>query len=171
MFPEVGNAIIDYLKYGRPQSNDTHVFICTKPPYTRIYSWSITGSVHKCLVRAGISIENRKHGPHTLRHSLASRLLERGTIVPVISEVLGHENTESTRYYLRIDLKSMRQCCLEVPMVPSSFYEQKDSIKRTNKDRPNDLKAFLQKKVWIRILKKTAFLIREGAKCYLYEIK
>ncbi len=125
LLPDVGNAIIDYLKYGRPKSNDTCVFLCTKSPYTRIYSCSITGIVHKALVRAGISIENRKHGPHALRHSLAGILLEKGTIVPVISEVLGHKNTESTNYYLRIDLKSMRKCCLEVPLVSPSFYDQK----------------------------------------------
>jgi len=125
LLPDVGNAIIDYLKYGRPKSNDTYIFLCTKSPYTRIYTSSITGVVHKALIRAGVSIENRKHGPHALRHSLAGILLEKGTIVPVISEVLGHKNTESTNYYLRIDLKSMRQCCLEVQLVSPSFYDQK----------------------------------------------
>jgi hypothetical protein len=43
----------------------------------------------------------------------------------VISEVLGHENTESTRFYLRIDLTSLRQCILEVPAVTPGFYSQK----------------------------------------------
>jgi integrase len=52
-------------------------------------------------------------------------MLEQSTVLPVISEVLGHESTESTRYYLRIDLKSMRQCVLDVPPVPIDFYEQK----------------------------------------------
>lgn len=39
--------------------------------------------------------------------------------------VLGHEDSGSTRYYLRIDLTSMRQCMLDVPPVPEAFYEQK----------------------------------------------
>jgi site-specific recombinase XerD len=60
-----------------------------------------------------------------MRHSLAGILLEKETILPVISEVLGHESTASTTYYLRIDLKSMRQCALEVPSVSISFYQQK----------------------------------------------
>jgi integrase/recombinase XerD len=125
MLPEVGNAIVDYLKYGRPKSNETSIFLLSRSPYTPIYSGSITGIVHTSLVRAGISIENRKHGAHALRHSLASILLEKGTILPIISEVLGHENTESTKYYLRIDLKSLRQCVIEVPSVSTSFYGQK----------------------------------------------
>lgn len=77
------------------------------------------------LRRAGIHFEKtRKHGPHALRHSLAGILLEKKTPLPVISEVLGHKNTESTRYYLRIDMNSLRQCALEVPPVARSFYER-----------------------------------------------
>lgn len=125
MLTEVGNAIVDYMKYGRPKSNEAFVFLLSRSPYTPIHSCSITGIVHTYLVRAGISIENRKHGAHALRHSLASILLEKGTILPIISEVLGHENTESTKYYLRIDLKSLRQCVIEVPSVSASFYGQK----------------------------------------------
>ena len=125
MLPEVGNAIVDYMKYGRPKSNEEFVFLLARSPYTPIHGSSVTGIVHSSLVRAGVSIENRKHGAHALRHSLAGILLEKGTILPIISEVLGHENTESTKYYLRIDLKSLRQCILEVPPVAVSFYGQK----------------------------------------------
>lgn len=122
---DVGEAIIDYLKYGRPASKEPHVFLQGRSPFTRIYSHSITFVVHRSFVRAGINIENRRHGPHALRHSLAGILLEKGTVLPVISEVLGHEHTSSTEYYLRIDLKSMRQCALDVPLVSTSFYNQK----------------------------------------------
>lgn len=125
ILPEVGNAIIDYLKYARPRSNEEFVFLLSRSPYTPIHGCSITGIVHTALVRAGINIDNRKHGSHVLRHSLAGILLEKSTLLPVISEVLGHENTASTKYYLRIDLKSMRQCTLQVPPVSTSFYNQK----------------------------------------------
>jgi integrase len=125
MLTDVGEAIIDYLKYGRPESKEPHVFLQGRSPFTRIYSHSITCVVHRSFVRAGVNIENRRHGPHALRHSLAGILLEKGTVLPVISEVLGHEYTSSTEYYLRIDLKSMRQCALNVPLVSTSFYNQK----------------------------------------------
>jgi len=122
---EVGNAIIDYLKYGRPKSTEAFVFLLGRPPYAPIRSCAITGIVHSYFVKSGVNISYRKHGPHALRHSLASILLEKETILPVISEVLGHKNTASTSYYLRIDLKSMRKCALEVPPVPAFFYKQK----------------------------------------------
>lgn len=125
MLPEVGDAIIDYLRYARPVSKETFVFLLSRSPYTPIHGGAITGIVHSALLQAGINIENRRHGAHALRHSLAGILLEKGTVLPVISEVLGHEKTESTRYYLRIDLKSMKKCVLQVPPVPEAFYNRK----------------------------------------------
>ena len=126
LLAEVGNAIIDYLKYGRyPESQEPFVFLLARYPFTPIDTPVITKIVQNSIIQTDINIENRRHGPHALRHSLASLLLENKTILPVISEVLGHENTESTRFYLRIDLKSLRGCALEVPDVSPSFYMQK----------------------------------------------
>jgi len=84
--------------------------------------------VRRKFARTAIDTKNRRCGPHSLRHSLAGRLLEQQTALPVISEVLGHENTESTKFYLRVDINSMRQCALDVPAVSPSFYSQKGGI-------------------------------------------
>jgi len=124
ILPDVGNAIIDYLRYGRPKSDHRSIFLIGCSPFSSVTRGAITGIVHSSFVTAGIDISQRKHGPHALRHSLASILLEKETILPVISEVLGHESTSSTNYYLRIDRKSMSKCPLEVPPVDSSFYNQ-----------------------------------------------
>src|SRR3954454_22050305 len=85
---------------------------------------SVGQMVQSYFLKAGVNTQNRKHGAHALRHSLAINMLEKGTTLPVISEVLGHEYTSSTEYYLRVDLKSMRQCVLDVPTVSSTFYNQ-----------------------------------------------
>ena len=69
-------------------------------------------------------MDDKKHGPHALRHSLAGFLLEKKTPLPVISEVLGHTNTESTKTYLRIDMESLRQCALEVPLLNNNYYQK-----------------------------------------------
>ncbi len=121
---EIGEAVIDYLKYGRPNSDLPYIFLQVNSPYDRLNRSTLHSIVHLYLNKANIKCENeRKHGPHALRHSLAGVLLEKKTPIPVISEVLGHESIESTRYYLRIDIKSLRQCALEVPLIPSEFYE------------------------------------------------
>jgi site-specific recombinase XerD len=126
LLPDVGNAIIDYLRYGRPKSDTPYILLSARPPYNPMPSSNtVTHVVQRAFLNAGINIKGKRFGPHALRHSLGFRLLEQSTVLPVITEVLGHESTESTRYYLRIDLKSMRQCMLEVPRVPYDFYVQK----------------------------------------------
>ncbi|RKO68420.1 integrase [Sphingobacterium puteale] len=122
---EVGEAIIDYLKYARPKSSEPYVFLTGRSPIGRLYTSSVTHAVQKAFLASGVNVQHRRYGPHALRHSLASLLLEQNTVMPVITEVLGHENSASTRYYLRIDLASMKQCMLDVSSVPVTFYEQK----------------------------------------------
>ncbi len=119
---EVGNAIIDYLQYGRPKIELPYVFITAHAPYKELTSNGMGITIKDYFRIAGVSFTNKKHGPHALRHSLASNLLKSNESLPVISEILGHSTTETTMEYLRVDLKLLRQCALEVPFVPSSFY-------------------------------------------------
>lgn len=128
LLPDVGNAIIDYLKYSRPESEEPFVFLMGNSHSPFPSSGPVTIIVQNAFRRAGINIRNRKFGAHSLRHSLSARLLENKTTLPVIAEVLGHSNTESTKYYLRIDLTAMQQCILEVPSVSINFYQQKGGI-------------------------------------------
>jgi integrase len=125
LLAEVGEAIIEYLKYGRPISDEPFLFLGGRSPFGRMHSCGITNLVNRAFILSGVNIEHRHHGPHALRHSLASLLLEQSTVLPVITEVLGHENSRSTKYYLRIDLTSMRQCMLDAPAVADGFYNQK----------------------------------------------
>ena len=125
LLPEIGNAIIDYLKHGRPVSEDSNCFIHVQTPYDRIHTSDIGNLVRRYITLAGINYSNRKHGPHSLRHSFASALLKENVPLPVISEALGHRNMQSSMFYLRIDTNSLRRCSLEVPSVPTSFYQQK----------------------------------------------
>ena len=128
LLPEIGNAIINYLKYGRPDSEKSHLFLQAYAPYQELNSHSFTKIVDFNIKRAKIDCANRKHGPHALRHSFAGSLLRAETPMPIISEALGHSHTESTMYYLRIDITTLRQCALNVPLVPTSFYAQERRI-------------------------------------------
>ena len=125
LLAEIGNAIIDYLKYSRISSTEPFVFLTVRSPIIPVTAICVECIVQRTFAKSGISIQGRRHGPHSLRHSLATRLLERQTLLPVITEVLGHENTESTKFHLRVDLTSMRSCVLDVPEVQTSFYHQK----------------------------------------------
>jgi site-specific recombinase XerD len=125
LLPEVGNAMIDYLKYGRPDTTDNHLFIHVLAPYERIHTSDLGNLVRKYFTLAKINYSNRKHGPHSLRHSFASALLREKIPLPIISETLGHSSMGVTMEYLRIDISTLKKCALEIPPIPISFYEQK----------------------------------------------
>lgn len=122
---DVGESLINYLKNGRPKSDDTHVFVSPRYPHNPINSEAISHIVKKIIASSGVNIGNRKSGPHAMRHSLATRMINSGTTLPIIAEVLGHASVQTSMDYLRINVESMRQCATEVPLVPVSFYEQK----------------------------------------------
>ena len=121
LFPEIGNAVIDYLKHGRPQSNLPYIFLRHIPPHDNVCNNLLYGIITKYLNLSGIKYDERKHGPHALRHSLATNLLKNEVTLPVISSVLGHSRSESTMFYLRIDTNSLRKCALEVPTITRSI--------------------------------------------------
>jgi integrase len=125
LLTEIGNAIVDYLKYGRPESKEPYCFLRAMSPYTPMHYGEVNSLTQQNLARAGIDLRGRKHGPHALRHSFASRLLEGKTPLPVISEAMGHSRTQSTMTYLRIDIDTLRQCALDVPALPSFFYPKR----------------------------------------------
>jgi site-specific recombinase XerD len=128
LLAEIGEAIINYLKFGRTHSDSPHVFLSARAPYRPMTRESVSNAVGQIIDASGIATGQRRHGPHSMRHSLASRLLEHSVSLPVISESLGHKKTESTMTYLRIDIKSLRQCALDVPNVALSFYRQKGGV-------------------------------------------
>ncbi|RZM20259.1 MAG: integrase [Pedobacter sp.] len=125
LLPEVGNAIIDYLKYARPISNEPYCFVQHIYPFKPITPEDVTGKIGIHIRRSGIVLKNRHKGAHALRHSFATQLLENKTPLPVISEALGHTHTASTMLYLRVDKQQLKQCALDVPMVAPAFYQQK----------------------------------------------
>jgi site-specific recombinase XerD len=121
---DVGEAIIDYLKYGRKRSESPRVFLYTRAPFTAMTNAAVAGTLGRTVDASGVDTSGRKHGAHAMRHSLASRFLENQESMPVISEALGHQSTTTTMSYLRIDVESLRKCALYVPLVGPSFYEQ-----------------------------------------------
>lgn len=125
LLPEVGEAIVNYLRYGRPASKLPNVFLSACAPYRPMNRLGLNGVVLRIMRSSGVSLECRKFGPHSMRHSLASNMLKSGASISIISEALGHESSETTREYLRIDVTSLAKCALEVAPVPESFYNQK----------------------------------------------
>jgi integrase len=112
--------LIDYLKSGRPQSDRREVFLTLKPPFL---PFSETSSLYRTVTRwkelAGIRFRTKqRHGLHSLRHTLATKLLREQTPIHVISEILGHATTASTLIYAKADVETLRTAALDPEEVP-----------------------------------------------------
>lgn len=111
---ETGWAIIDYLKNGRPSvSQYSTIFLTHQAPFRPMNAFN--SSLQKYLERANIHYEKEQmHSMHSLRHSLATRMLNQEIPVSTISDILGHISIHSSVDYLAIDIESMKTCALEV---------------------------------------------------------
>ncbi len=116
---EVGEALIDYLKSGRPQTAHREIFLKLTPPFDPFMeSGNLYHIVTHWRLLAGITFRTpRKRGLHSLRHSLATRLLEHGTPFHTIAEILGHTSLESTRIYAKADVEALRSVALDLEEV------------------------------------------------------
>ncbi len=119
LLKQVGECIVDYLKHGRPEIDSNFIFLKHSAPYSPLSAAALHPIMKKYRQIAKIpNIPRRKAGLHALRHSLATNLLENNTPLPIISEILGHQKTDTTRIYTKVDISSLRTCALEVPFVP-----------------------------------------------------
>jgi integrase len=123
LLDEVGWAIIDYLKHGRPETKTKNVFVNHIAPFRSIgQSNNLYNMIMKYIVMAGIPVMGKSRiGMHSLRHSLASELLQNNVEITTISEILGHSTVETTRQYLRVNLSGLRQCALDVEVVKNEI--------------------------------------------------
>jgi site-specific recombinase XerD len=112
---EVGEALIDYLKSGRPPTTHREVFLKVTPPFDPFKANSNLHHIVKYWRQlAGIRFRTpHKRGIHSLRHTLATRLLEKGTPLTTIAAILGHTSVESTRIYAKADVEALRGVALD----------------------------------------------------------
>ncbi len=126
LLSSVGNAIIDYLKHGRPEANVPEILVSMNnvSKGQRLSTPTVHSIVSKYLRKADIkNWKEKKHGPHSLRHSLATNMLKRNVSLPIISSVLGHQNTETTRIYLTVDFNQLKGCALPIPVLGTALLE------------------------------------------------
>jgi integrase len=99
ILPAVGDAIIDYLKHGRIETESKNVFVRHINPYGEFQSsTALSENLKRYMGRAGLVVEDRK-AAHSLRHTLANCLLSDRTPPLVISGALGHDNPITTLGY------------------------------------------------------------------------
>ena len=111
---EVGGAIADYLRHGRPSSDSRRVFLRVRAPISGFHSPGGVGSlIRHALERAGVNAPTR--GAHQFRHALSTEMLRHGASLNEIGDVLGHRHPDTTRIYAKVDLDALRPLALPWP--------------------------------------------------------
>ena len=106
----VGEAIVDYLKYGRPETSERHIFFRIMAPRVPLTSSAISQRVTYYLHKAGIKVG--RPGSHTLRHTCVQRLVDAEFSFKAIGDYVGHASPSSTRVYTKVAVEALREVAL-----------------------------------------------------------
>ena len=121
LLPEAGKAIQDYILHYRPKKTGCQeVFLRCSAPKTAIADATTIGTMFKDYQsRAGVErVAYDGKGFHGLRRRLAKKLLTSGTAVTTIAQILGHEDVGSTRQYMVLDSKNLKECAQSFALIP-----------------------------------------------------
>ncbi len=111
---EVGEAIADHLRHGRPSSSCPRVFLRVRAPICGFRSPGGVGSVIRhALERAGVDAPTR--GAHQFRHGLSLEMMRHGASLGEIGDVLGHRHPDTTGIYAKVDLDALRRLAVPWP--------------------------------------------------------
>ena len=112
LLPIVGNSLLEYLLHSRPSSQSKYLFLGKSGK--KLSASSISGIARKAITSSGVHNGNRRCGAHSLRASLATRLMESNTPMLDIAKILGHASMNTTKIYMKVDIQKLRLCELEV---------------------------------------------------------
>jgi integrase/recombinase XerD len=101
--PDVGRALADYVRNGRPQAAGGTVFRRIVAPHGPVAPTTVTGIVYRACDRAGLP----RAGAHRLRHTAATQMLRAGASLPEVAQVLRHASTASTAIYAKVDRQAL----------------------------------------------------------------
>lgn len=112
---EPGDALVEYLRRGRPPASTDRVFVRMTAPWGPLAVSSVSALVSRAMSRAGV--ESRSRGAHVLRHSAATEMLRQGATLEQIGAVLRHQYLDTTAVYAKVDVKRLGEIALPWPEV------------------------------------------------------
>jgi len=113
---QVGNALLGYLRHGRPATTHREVFLYSRAPYRPFaHSSSLGTMINQRLHRLGIRPPKGRHGAHAFRYARAVGLLRAQVPLKTIGDLFGHHSASSTAVYLKLATDDLRDVGLGLP--------------------------------------------------------
>lgn len=109
---ETGQALADYLQHERPTTSNPAIFVrCLAPTEQPISPFAIHNVIRRAYHRIGLA----HCGSHALRHTLACRLVEHGSSLKEVADVLRHRSLNTTLIYAKLDTPKLSAVPLPWP--------------------------------------------------------
>lgn len=109
---DIKYPLLDYINVKKNKKSD---FLFLNQNNEQINEKYIYNVINKYLILANININNRRHGAHSLRHSLGTSMINDNDNIYTISKILGHKNINDTKIYTKLDFTKLKKISLEVP--------------------------------------------------------
>jgi integrase len=107
-----GEALVDYLRHGRPITASRSVFVVHRAPVGQAATiTTVRGAIRRAFVRAGLAWS----GTHILRHTAAARMVQSGVSLKEVADVLGHRSIDTTLIYTKVDVPQLARVALPWP--------------------------------------------------------
>ena len=113
LIPSIAEALAEYLRHERPESDSHTIFLRSVRPYLPLSPGATSQIVGSRLKKIGF--EGAPSGPHGLRHAFATRLLKANQPVKVIADLLGHRSLGAVAIYAKLDVTRLREVAIEWP--------------------------------------------------------
>ena len=107
---DVGKAIEDYILNARPKSGLDKVFLSTRVPFGVLHRQTPIKILQAYCTKAGLPT---RWGFHTLRRWIATSMITSGVSVITAAQVLGHKTIDSTKQYISLDSRNLKECALD----------------------------------------------------------
>jgi integrase/recombinase XerD len=115
---DVGKALVDYLRSGRPKTHLRRIFLCAEAPIRPLGSPATLCDIVSRALQAA-SVEAPTTGTHQFRHGLATEMLRQGASLAEIGGLLGHRSPETTTIYAKVDVDALRTLATAWPAEAS----------------------------------------------------
>lgn len=120
LLADVREALVAYLRHGRPTTQAREIFIRHRAPFEPFVAANNLSTIMRtALSRVGLAQRPGRRGLYLFRHTLATRLLTAECPIKTIGDVLGHVSTDTTMEYANVDLHALRKVSLSEAEVQS----------------------------------------------------
>ena len=130
LLPEIEESLLSYMSSSRPDSEIPNIFLTIRSPIRAIGITTVYDIVRHYFNKSGIDIGQRKRGGHALRMTFSSELVAEKIPYEAVRKLLGHENPNAVKHYVKFDIDSLRSCAIKVPPISGKLAEYMNLKKR-----------------------------------------